>query len=307
MRPSNTTHPLMHARSLGILPTDVIDAAAADARTLEAGGYTSAYEEYSVGSWASAPLWSDASGQASGEVREHDDPAQPIPAVAELDGINSLVRTYFATDRLRCARLFRASHGAIVMPHTDYLEHGQGFTRLHVPLIANADEARNTEGAICFHMRRGEVWFLDARRVHSGGVAGPSLRVHLVLDFTPDTSPDEALSISIPPADPPLVIDRPPLPPGLLSRYRDLASYIDATGWRDIMHLLARVHLRYDSGASDVYDWLETIASLSDSGDRSLLMEDALRMKRYYISDGPSSTTTFHSLWSATSEGVPSP
>ena len=56
----------MFAHPIGIMPPELIDQAAQDALSLEARGYTSAYEEYSVGRWATAPLWGGPSGEASG-------------------------------------------------------------------------------------------------------------------------------------------------------------------------------------------------------------------------------------------------
>jgi Aspartyl/Asparaginyl beta-hydroxylase/L-proline 3-hydroxylase, C-terminal len=284
------------AHPIGVIPSDLIDAAAQDALSLEAHGYTSAYEEYSVGRWATSPLWSDPSGQATGEVIEHDKPAQPIAYARTLAGINDIIYTYFNVPRLRCARLFRASHGAIVLPHRDYMEHKAGFTRIHVPLITNADQARNTEDGSCFHMRRGEVWYLDARRIHSAGVTGSARRVHLVLDFTNSTRPAETVVSSLEPPQDPLIIERPELPPNLLPSYQALAPFINAAAWRDLFHILARVHLRYDVGAGDVYDWLEKIAAESRE-DRGLLVRDVERMRKYYISDGPASTETFDDIW----------
>jgi L-proline 3-hydroxylase, C-terminal/Aspartyl/Asparaginyl beta-hydroxylase len=292
------THLSLRAHALGVLPDDDVAAAAADALELGWEAYTAAYEEYSVGSWALAPLWSDPSGDASGESHEHGDPAKPIPTAAHLSGINALVSEYFNTSRLRGVRLFRASHGALIIPHSDYLEHRNGFTRMHVPLVTDPAQARNTEDNICYHMRRGEVWFLDGHRVHSGGVVGPSLRLHLVFDFSHDTAPDETLAREIPAAERPLLIDRSPLPPDLIPSYLALAPFIDAAAWRDLVHILARVHLRYDVPTKTVYDWLETIARASTGPDRDILVRDAERMKRYYISDGPGSTTTYDALWS---------
>lgn len=297
MSPDLDAHVSMRAHALGILPDDAIVAAAADALQLGREAYTAAYEEYSVGSWALAPLWSDPSGDASGESREHGDPAKPLPSTIHLGNINALVSEYFDTSRLRGVRLFRASHGALIIPHADYLEHRHGFTRLHVPLVTNPAQARNTEEDTCYHMRRGEVWFLDGHRVHSGGVLGPSLRLHLVLDFSHGIAPEKALAREIPQAGPPLVISRPPLPPELIPSYLALAPFIDAAAWRDLVHILARVHLRYDVPTREVYDWLELIACANTGPDRDILVQDAERMKRYFISDGPGSTTTYDALW----------
>lgn len=291
----------MYAYPIGQIPSRLIDAAAADALSLEHCGYTSAYLEYSVGGWATAPLWLNSASQTGEEVHEDNAPARPIPSVQALSGINDLISSYFDVSRIRCARLFRASSGALILPHRDYLEHTNGFTRIHVPLITSTVQARNTEDNCCFHMRRGEVWYLAARRIHSGGVVGPALRVHLVLDFIHTTQPAEAVVASLDAAPDPLIIDRPELPPNLISSYQALAPFINAAAWQDLFHILARVHLRYNVGAADVYDWLEKIAAESTE-DRNLLVRDVERMKRYYITDGPAATATFDSIWTEGSD-----
>jgi len=290
----------MYAYPIGLIPSHAIDAAAADALALEPHGYSSAYLEYSVGGWATAALWGNPADEEDEQVHEHDVPAQPVASARSLNGINDLILSYFDVSRLRCARLFRASNGAIILPHRDYLEHKDGFTRIHVPLITSTVEARNTEDSYCFHMRRGEIWYLEARRIHSGGVIGSALRVHLVLDFSHTTQPEEAVASSVKAAREPLMINRPELPPNVVSSYQALAPFINAAAWQDLFHILARVHLRYNVDAADVYDWLEKIATVSGE-DRNLLVRDVIRMKRYYISDGPAATTTFEAMWAADS------
>ncbi len=111
--------PALGACALGLLPNDVVDAAASDALRVGLHSYVSTYDEYSVGFWALAPLWSDSTADDSGSSREHDEPARPIAAAAGLDGINHLVRAHFTTDSLRTVRLVRASHGALIIPHVD--------------------------------------------------------------------------------------------------------------------------------------------------------------------------------------------
>ena len=155
----------MYAYPIGLIPSRVIDAAVADALRLELDGYTSAYVEYSVGGWATAPLWVNPGDRPGEEVRENDEPAQPIASVRDMDGLNDLISTYFDVSFLGSPRLFRACNGAIILPRRDYLEHKHGFTRTHVPLITDVIQARNSEDSSCFHMRRGEVRFLEARRI----------------------------------------------------------------------------------------------------------------------------------------------
>lgn len=286
----------MYAYPIGMIPSRAIDGAVADALRLELHAYTSAYVEYSVGGWATAPLWVNPGDRPGEEVRENDQPARPIASVQDMNGINSLISTYFDVSFLRSARLFRACNGALILPHRDYLEHKNGFTRIHVPLITDVSQARNSEESSCFHMRRGEVWYLEARKIHSGGVTGSAKRVHLVLDFSHTIEPNETIASKLDPAPEPLLIQRPELPSNLLSSYQALAPFINAAAWRDLFHILARVHLRYNAHAAEVYEWLAKIAAESGE-DRDLLVRDAERMKRYYLSDGPATTATFDSLW----------
>jgi L-proline 3-hydroxylase, C-terminal/Aspartyl/Asparaginyl beta-hydroxylase len=291
--------PALNARPLGVLPSDVVGAAASDALRIALGAYVSTYDEYSVGPWSLAPLWSDSTGDSSGASREHDEPARPIAAAASLEGINRLINTYFSTRLLRTVRLVRASHGALIIPHVDYLEHDFGFTRIHVPLVTDPAQARSVENDTCFHMRRGEVWFLDARVVHSGGVIGPSPRLHLVLDFDHNTDPTETVTIPLAPPPNPCLVDRPPLPSGLLRSYMTSAPFVGATEWRHIVRQLAHVHLRYDASAAALYDWLEEIARASTGHEREFLIADAQRMRCYFLIDGPNRTMTFEALWDA--------
>lgn len=288
---------MLSAYVLGLLPSDVVDAAAVDALRVGAQSYVSTYDEYSVGSWALAPLWSDSTGDSTGASREHNEAARPIAAAAGLDGINHLVRAHFDTDKLRTVRLVRASHGALIIPHIDYLEHEYGFTRVHVPLVTDSAQARSVEDNICFHMRRGEVWFLNARKIHSGGVVGSSVRIHLVLDFDHAVRPVDTVTKSLSEAAPPLLIDRPSLPTDLVPSYQALAPYIDAAGWRDLVHLIARVHLRYHVPAGALYDWLEDMAQESAQPDRDFLEKDARRMRRYFLTTGPRATLTYGAFW----------
>jgi hypothetical protein len=294
--PSQIGSDAMYAYPIGLIPSRVIDAAVADALRLELDGYTSAYVEYSVGGWATAPLWVNPGDRPGEEVRENDEPAQPIASVRDMDGLNDLISTYFDVSFLRSARLFRACNGAIILPHRDYLEHKHGFTRMHVPLITDVIQARNSEDSSCFHMRRGEVWYLEARRIHSGGVTGSAKRVHLVLDFSHKIGPGETIVSKLEPPREPLLVQRPDLPPDFLPSYQALAPFINAAAWRELFHILARVHLRYDVDAAEVYEWLAKIAAESGE-DRDLLVRDADRMKRYYLSDGPAATPTFDAMW----------
>ncbi|WP_158932498.1 aspartyl/asparaginyl beta-hydroxylase domain-containing protein [Acidisphaera sp. S103] len=102
--------------------------------------------------------------------------------------LTGLISREFATDRLRWARLMRVAGNGCVIPHRDFLEFSQPFTRLRICLKTNP-QAWNSEEGRLFHMRVGEVWHLDATRVHSAACFSPEPRVHLVLDFAGDNDP----------------------------------------------------------------------------------------------------------------------
>ncbi len=259
--------------------------------------YTDVYNEYSIGDWSTATLWNEPDPPRDGSVREHRETAVPTGWGRSLPCTNDLIRQCLELSALRAVRAFRARSGAIIIPHRDYLEHPTGFTRIHLPVLTS-ETARNSEANDVYHMSPGEVWFLDGRIVHSGGVLGPVDRIHLVFDFDSDLedTPSEALVVETENLPAFSAIQREPLPPDFLEGIVFTASCLRLAMWPSLVELLARVHLVYDAPVDSLYDWLDTIAM--ESG-RNELQDEAARMRRYFLTDGPSRTPTFNQAWTS--------
>lgn len=129
------------------------------------------YSEYAVGEWRILPLWNQPGTSDDGQLYEHPGAAEPSHLGRQMPAVNALIDSHFSTSTLKCARLFRASHGALILPHRYFLEHEDGFTRIHVPLITGSASLNGGE-AVRFHMRAGEVRYFGARRIHCDGVLG---------------------------------------------------------------------------------------------------------------------------------------
>ena len=286
----------MPTKRLGLLGRDLTEVENELVR-LPDEAYADAYNEYSVGDWATATLWNEPDPPPDGSVREHDETAVPTIWGQSMVCTNELITQCFELSSLRAVRAFRARAGAIIIPHRDYLEHPTGFTRIHLPILTS-ETARNSEADAVFHMSEGEVWFLDGRIVHSGGVLGPVDRIHLVLDFDSDLedAPCEALVVKPEDLPPFPVIRRAPLPACFLDGLALTAPCLRLATWPSLVELLARVHLFYDASADSLYDWLETIAK--ESG-RTELQSEATRIRRYFLIDGPSRTPTFGQAWTS--------
>lgn len=284
----------MPTQRLGCLNVDLRQIEA-ELRGLPVAAYTGVYNAYSIGDWDTATLWNEPDPSADGSVREHHEEAVPTKWGNPMLHTNKLIRESFQLPALRAVRAFRARAGAIIIPHRDYLEHPTGFTRIHLPVLT-ASSARNSEDDSVYHMSRGEIWFLDGRVVHSGGVLGPVDRIHLVLDFdsTLEGAPSETVTAELAPLPPFSPVARQALPDDFLDGFLRTAPCLRLAMWPALVELLARVHLIYQASADALYEWLETIAAASK---RAELTAEADRMRRYFLIDGPSRTPTFGRAW----------
>ncbi len=54
----------------------------------------------------------------------------------------------------------------MIFPHKDYLEFKKGFNRVRVVLYTDKN-CLNSEKDTIYHMRAGEVWYVDGSNIHS--------------------------------------------------------------------------------------------------------------------------------------------
>ena len=78
-------------------------------------------------------------------------------------------------------RIFRIC-GGLLVPHRDYTDIGDSYVRIIIPLAADA-RVLHSEDSTVYHMRPGEIWFVDTDRVHAACGLNDASRIALCLDF----------------------------------------------------------------------------------------------------------------------------
>lgn len=103
---------------------------------------------------------------------EHFESSGPGQRLTREHGLGYFIR----------ATLVRLTAGNGIAGHQDLnfsLTHSH---RVHVPIVTN-DKVTFSVGCETIHMREGEVWEINNRRIHSVHNDGTEDRVHLILDF----------------------------------------------------------------------------------------------------------------------------
>lgn len=240
-----------------------------------------AYKEYAKGEWNTCILLNKSGSKEDGLSIEYEGRAVLTEYGRQLPYLCEVINKVFKSEYLKSARVFSAKNG-FVIPHCDYLEFKKGFTRIHFVIRTN-DRAMNSEGNTVFHMREGEIWYLDARSAHSGGSFTNQKRLHLVVDFDPDihirklfTNPDDYR-----PELTPYIVRRQPISNDeWKSLVASLASILTELNYDTIFELVMKLHFDREMHCGATYDMLVGIAA--QSGDPQLA-ERAISDKKYYI------------------------
>ncbi len=83
---------------------------------------------------------------------------------------------------IEAARLMRLAPGSVIKPHRDHdLAAEDGVARLHIPITTNPQVDFRLNGTR-IDMAPGSVWYLRLADPHAVTNAGPTARVHLVID-----------------------------------------------------------------------------------------------------------------------------
>jgi hypothetical protein len=224
-----------------------------------------------VGDWRLRTLWKSYAADADPVDAQT---RRSLPHVDEL-----IVRT-FRTEHVTLVRVFTASRGGFIRPHRDWTGAARAFTRFHLPLQTN-DHAFNSEDDVVFHMRAGEIWFLDGARPHSGGCFAPTPRVHLVVDFDPNVPLDALFNAGVTRDErAPTSIERPPLKDEELCAFRDLAAIATDANLDAIANLLGALHFERRTSCAGMYDQLLEIAHATGS---AAVAERAQRLRNAYV------------------------
>jgi hypothetical protein len=177
-------------------------------------------------------------------------------------------------------RFFEMRNGLLIS-HRDFIEFDRAYTRLQIPLRTD-QSCLHSEEASVFHLRQGEIWYLEATAVHAACSLGNFNRIALCLDF--DLAGMPLTSIlrrrTAAPCPPPLLIERPPLGNDGREALLALSGIADRVNIREIAGLFGRVHFYRQAHAADCFDWL--VALTARAGDQALL-EKAVAFRRYCI------------------------
>lgn len=238
------------------------------------------YSEYTLGAWRSYVLWNGTGDPVDDRFRDHGRRPMSTPYAQDLPYVQWIIERVFDPERVLWVRAFLVQDGVIV-PHRDFIEFERTFVRVHIP-IRTDETCLHIEDGTVFHMRAGEVWFLDAEAVHGAASLSTFSRVSLCVDL--DCRPGDvstAIRTDLLAAATPLVCrDRKPCGPAFREAVAALGGMITHRNFRDILSLLARVPYHWEARAADVFDWL--IAACNQSGDQALVAK-ARDYRRYCL------------------------
>jgi L-proline cis-4-hydroxylase len=259
-----------------------LDALRPELRLLTDRELSQEYSDFTFGgSWSNCVLRNGTGEAGDTELREFEGPAQATPLAGELPAIAALAAETFDLSHVRWMRVFKLRRG-FMLPHRDYLEMEEGFTRLHLTLQTD-ETCLHSEGEHVYHMRTGEIWLLDTSEVHSVAALGDTTRLSLCLDLAPGI-PLERLVRRPLGAErrEPFLVDRPPIDSAVEAEIDRLLAGADEASFRDVVATLSAYHFRYAAHAAAVFDWL--VAGLGKAG-KERLAERAVALRRYAIED----------------------
>ena len=226
--------------------------------------YYNPYSAFVFGTWANCILWNGTGAADDYDLRTYEGTGQPAEHLARLPGIFSLVRSCFKTDRLKWLRLFRQD-GGVVLPHVDFGGMGEGFERIHVPLVTPPGALHSEEDEV-YHMRTGEIWRVEARRVHSVSNLSGQARLSLCADFAPGVPPESLIHQSVRDAATqlqPEVIPRPAFSSDDRRALDSLTVLLNEGCWQEVLVRLISVHFEKNVASSAIFEWFEDLAAQS--------------------------------------------
>lgn len=191
------------------------DLEAAQQEAAKLSGWLDDFPFYSDGSWsalslrgfkADDPTWGIKPSEMNRAwKREHMDAlglqCKWTVLAQRCQAIVNMVNRQFQgrqLERVRLLRMTAPKPGKVsrLSRHTDITDRGAGthngqIMRFHIPLLTHPDSrmmAWRLDGTpVSHHLSEGEMWYLDARKPHAVAHAGPSDRIHLVVDVLADS------------------------------------------------------------------------------------------------------------------------
>jgi hypothetical protein len=253
--------------------------------------WSEAYSDYVFGgSWKSCMLWARGGEAGDGVVTNYayDKSSSFTEYGEQLPYVHELITDHADLARLNFARLALVSD-SVIIPHRDLLElselpdDARNAHRMHIPLATNED-CFFSEDNVVYRMREGEVWFLDASRIHSVAVLSNEPRFHLMLDFVnvPGDGPLAKVDGAASEADgipAHRVVARPPLTESERADLLKLAGVLTMDTFDEIFSIVIKKHFRRDGGDGFVWDTMTEIARATGETD---VLSHTLELQTHY-------------------------
>jgi hypothetical protein len=246
--------------------------------------FSNNYSNYCTGEWKICILWNHTGSHQDFHLQDYEGRVKPTEFGLQLDYLNEFIADVFNTEYIRYVRIFLLRKGVII-PHTDYSKLKKDLFRVHIQLQTSLDCLGSNEDVV-FHMRKGEVWFLDAAKPHSGSNLSDLSRLTLCIDFASDIEPSQIFKdkTKYDPSILPCIIERPPIELEYIQAIKSLGVLLCPENFEDILGLLAKVHFVRHTHADSMFDWMIDIAKQSQNKS---LIDRAFLTKRSYLKTAP--------------------
>jgi hypothetical protein len=263
---------------------------AKDLELSESFRYSEAYSDYLIGGpWKNCVLLAPGGESGDGVVTNYayDQPPMFTEYGKQLPYLQELITSTVDLERLNFIRLVVISN-SVIIPHRDLLELSElssevrNAHRLHIPLVTN-ENCFFSEGNTVFRMRAGEVWFLDAAKIHTVASFSNAPRTHLIFDFVENNHrPGPLLAVGSEhddgiPAD--RVVVRPRLSDDARTALMRLAGVLTMDNFYEIFSIVIKTHFRRDGGEHFAWD---TMTELVRASMDPAVLPHAEELRRYF-------------------------
>lgn len=279
----------MRTQYVATIPLDD-DRLAADLERATTFRYSEAYSNYLIGGpWKSCMLWSRGGEGGDGLLTSYSYDEEPAPTESGrmVPYLQEVITKVADLGRLNFARIAVLSDSVIV-PHRDYLELGEipddarSAHRVHIPLVTH-DDCYFSEHNVVYRMRKGEVWFFDASRIHSVASFTKEPRIHLILDLVDLPAPGPLVKVGATTGEEYIpqdrVVPRPPLPDAERAALSRLSDVLTMDNFNEIFSLVIKKHFRFDGGEDFAWQTMTALATASADPD---VLPRTEELRRYF-------------------------
>ena len=241
------------------------------------------YTEFVFGHLHMHTLWNETGDSKKNVFKEVNKPGIPTELGEQLPYINSIIEKYFKVEKIAMVRA-NLLFNCFLVPHRDYTEIEDGYNklvRIHMPIHTEMS-CLNSEEEKVFHMKKGEIWWLNVAGVHAANCPTRFPRISIMIDFFCDNMDLESIFKTpeiLVDGIKPTLIEREPMDEKFYNSLLNLGDSINEKNYVDVVQLLAKVHFYKDTPIRDFYNWLDEICN--KSGNQRLI-EKSKKLKIFF-------------------------